>query len=265
MAADSGCVLPLRAPARTTAAMSRSRSRSPTLSAFVMNYNEAATLEDVVRRTVQVCQRAAIDAEVVVIDDGSTDASTAVASALASELPSVRLVRHAQNLGLGGVYRTGFRIARGELVVFLPADGEIPPEPLPHFVERAAEADLVLGTLPEWDTTPTARLLSYAERLLLRALVGPFPPYQGILLFRRALLDDIPLVCRGRGWTVVMELVAKAYQAGYRVAWQPTPYVPRRAGASRVRNLRTIRSHLEQLLVLADAMEAWRAAHGREP
>ena len=92
------------------------------------------------------------------------------------------------NLGLGGVYRTGFERATGDLVTFFPADGQFPASILHAFYPLAAGHELVLGYLPQRDGSLLARGLSAAERVLYRALFGPMPRFQGVFMVRRTLL-----------------------------------------------------------------------------
>ena len=92
--------------------------------------------------------------------------------------------------------------------------------------------------------------LSLGERLLLRALFGHFPRFQGILMFRRDLLRDTRLVSRGRGWTVLMEFILRKVRAGARIKNLPITIRPRRSGDSKVNNLASIVSNLRQVLAL---------------
>lgn len=224
---------------------------TPSVSALIMAYNEVTGLEPVVREACAVLLRCAPAWEVVIIDDGSTDGTGELADRLAGALPGVRAVHHAPNQGLGAVYQTGFREARRECVIFLPADGEISPAVIERFLPRMAEADLVLGYLPDRPAPLLAKALSAAERLLFRVLFGTFPRFQGALMFRRALLESIDLRTQGgRGWTVLMELILKADRGGHRWVNEPTELRPRLGGQSKVRNARTVLANLQQVLVL---------------
>lgn len=224
---------------------------APALTVCVLAFNEAANLAATVRELHAALTDLHRPFELILINDGSTDNTRPVMAALAAELPAVRLVHHAVNQGLGGVYRTGFAEARGEFVTFFPADGQFPPSILAQFLAHTATHDLVLGYLPARPCGRAAQFLSWAERLLLRVLLGPLPRFQGVLLFRRALLDRLPLRSQGRGWMIVMEFIIKAARSGCRVISLPTSVRPRLSGESKVKNLRTIASNLRQLLAFA--------------
>jgi dolichol-phosphate mannosyltransferase len=223
---------------------------APQVSVVLMAWNEAATLASVAREIADELERLGVSSEILVIDDGSTDGSGAIADDLAATLPGLRVHHHGQNRGLGGVYRTGFAHARGELLTFFPADGQFPASILGVYLPAMTDADIILGTLPERGRSLGAWALSVAERLLLRALFGQFPRFQGILMFRRELLHDTPLVSQGRGWTVLMEFILRKARAGARIKNVPITIRPRASGQSKVNNLGSILSNLRQVLAL---------------
>ncbi|GAC1480019.1 MAG: hypothetical protein NVS1B4_25010 [Gemmatimonadaceae bacterium] len=217
---------------------------------IVMAYNEAQALEPTVREIVGVAAGAGWRVEVLIVDDGSSDGTGEIADRLARETAFVRVVHHATNAGLGGVYRTGFAEARGSFVTFFPADGQFPATIITQFARVAHDVDLVLGYLPARRSSLVAKALSGIERALYRVLFGPLPRFQGILMCRHALLTELPLHSRGRGWAVVMELIIRASRRGYRVTSVATTMRPRHSGRSKVNNLRNITSNARQMFAL---------------
>lgn len=215
-----------------------------------MAFNEAASLAVVVLEIVSVLDKAGQPFEIVIVDDGSTDGTGAIADQLAKEIPHVRVIHHETNRGLGGVYRSGFAQARGDYVTFFPADGQFPAEIIEQFLPLMEDVDMVLGYLPERKGSLVARGLSAVERALYRLLLGPLPKFQGVLMFRRALLDELMLKSSGRGWAVLMELIIRASRRGYRIVSVPTQVRPRISGRSKVNNLPTIWANLQQLITL---------------
>jgi hypothetical protein len=100
-----------------------------------------------------------------------------------------------------------------------------------------------------------SRVLSATERVLYRALLGPMPRFQGIMMFRRELLNEITLQSRGRGWAVVMEFILRVSRKPSRVISLPTAVRPRVAGHSKVNNIRTIIANLQQMARLRRLLE----------
>jgi glycosyltransferase involved in cell wall biosynthesis len=81
------------------------------VSAVLPAYNEERNLARTVGELLPVLERVCADHEAIVVDDGSTDRTGAVADALAAQFAAVRVVHHPRNLGYGGALRTGFAVA----------------------------------------------------------------------------------------------------------------------------------------------------------
>jgi glycosyltransferase involved in cell wall biosynthesis len=216
------------------------------LSVIVPAFEEEQSLGAVVEEVVSILEALGNIYELIVVDDGSRDATGAIAEQLAKGNPTVRVIHHPVNKGLGEVYRTGFALARGEFITFIPADGEIPAANLKSFMPLMGQADLVLGSFPNRGIS----FLSKAERILFWLLFGPLPKFQGIFMFRRTLLNEIELKSSGRGWMVMMELIIRASRSGFTIASVPTEMRPRMSGKSKVRNLPNIWVNLKQVIAL---------------
>ena len=222
----------------------------PQVSIVVMAYNEAASLKMVADEITAAVQRLRIPYELLIIDDGSTDETGKIADYLAQQSGLVRVVHHSPNGGLGAVYRTGFAEARGRYLTFFPADGQFPASSLERLLAVMPSQDMVLGYIPRRPGMVLSRMLSLLERLLYRALFGSLPTFQGVMMFRRELLEEIELESQGRGWAVLMELIIRTSRGGYRITSIPTGIRPRFAGDSKVNNFRTIWANLIQVLEL---------------
>jgi dolichyl-phosphate beta-glucosyltransferase len=119
------------------------------LSLVIPAYNEGMRLEAGVARLQEAVAAGAIDIETtefVVVDDGSTDDTTAVARVLFSSFPHVRHLRLAQNRGKGGAVRAGVAMASAPIIAFADADMAIDPAQTPQFVHVLREASLAIGS-----------------------------------------------------------------------------------------------------------------------
>jgi glycosyltransferase involved in cell wall biosynthesis len=224
------------------------------LTIVVMAYDEERNLGAVVRELRDEVDRLGITHEILIVDDGSTDGTGALADALVASRTASRAIHHAANRGLGGVYRTGFAEARGDLVTFYPADGQFPATNIAPMLRAAEDHDMVLGYIAGHRRSAAARLLSWGERVLYRLLVGPMPRFQGVLMFRRVLLARHALHSDGRGWGVLMELILRVSRARHGVVSVPTTLRPRLSGASKVSNSRTIVANARQILGLRSVL-----------
>jgi dolichol-phosphate mannosyltransferase len=216
-----------------------------------MAYNEVESLQPFLNELARVTKELSCPWEIVIIDDGSRDGTSEIAQEYCARSPNCRLVQHAINMGLGGVYRTGFDQAIHSYVTFFPADGQFPAAIIPKFLDEMPDRDLVLGYLTSARPSALGHVLSMCEKILYRVLIGQMPRFQGVLMFRRSLLDEMTLVSEGRGWAVLLEFILRCAKAGKKIVSLPTSVRPRVSGHSKVTNFRTIRANISQLFILA--------------
>ncbi len=116
--------------------MNAEEARKPETTIILPAYNEA----EAIAGTVAAIKRLHPDFEVLVIDDGSTDATAAEA-----ERAGARVCRHPYNMGNGAAIKTGLREARGEWVVMMDADGQHEPADIARLLEHKDKFDMVVG------------------------------------------------------------------------------------------------------------------------
>lgn len=118
------------------------------LSIIIPVYNEKQTLKALVEKVHAVnLSPLNLDKELVVVDDCSQDGTLVVAQGLADE-GKIRLIRHGENQGKGAALQTGFKTARGEILLIQDADLEYDPEEYPKLVKPILDgkADVVYGS-----------------------------------------------------------------------------------------------------------------------
>ena len=203
------------------------------VSVIVPAYNEAETIEDVVRGIERVLKRWPGSHEIIVVDDGSRDRTGEIAASLAKQLPIVRLVQLPQNRGYGAAQQTGIAQARGELVCLLPADGQIPPSALDAYLRAAPAADVVIGAYRVRADSRARRLSSWLYRTVVRLLFGfSVRNINAPKLYRRADLAGLPL--RSTGGFADAEIVIQLHARGRSFQEVEIECLPRTAGQSSV-------------------------------
>jgi dolichol-phosphate mannosyltransferase len=188
---------------------------------------------------------AAPGVEILVIDDDSPDGTGRIADGIAARDRRVHVLHRAGKEGLGKAYLAGFAWAleRGYgLVLEMDADFSHDPRYVPALLERAREADLVLGSryVPGGGTVNWGlgrRLLSRGGSLYARTILGiPVRDLTGgFKCFRREVLETIDLPTVGcSGYAFQIELTYRAIRRGFRVAEIPIVFVDRRVGHSKM-------------------------------
>jgi glycosyltransferase involved in cell wall biosynthesis len=181
-------------------------------------YNEAERLPRTLAAHLAALPRQPGAAEVLVVDDGSTDQTFAVAQAIAAQDDRVRVIRSQPNHGKGFGVRTGVLQANGALIVFTDADGSYGPEEVARVTAALADAPVAIGSRPAgWATGPPARRL--ASRLFnraIQALLGlPFGDTQcGLKGFRRHAALAVFGRARLDGFAFDVELLFLARRLG---------------------------------------------------
>src|SRR5512138_1962049 len=127
--------------------MSASPADKPAgLSVFFPAYNDSGTIASMVIRAVKAASELTPDYEVIVVNDGSADATAEIADELARQYPRVRVVHHPVNRGYGGALQTGFRSASKELIFYTDGDAQYDPDEMGALWQKMSDdADLVNG------------------------------------------------------------------------------------------------------------------------
>ena len=170
-------------------------SGEPSLSVVVFAYNEAENVQPVLLELRDWLAGHEPDAEVIFVDDGSTDATYDRARE-ALQGARHRMVRHAENRGIGAALKSGVRAAAAPWVTFMPADGQIDPSALGDLVQAAAGtgAGVVFSVYDRRDDGFDRKILSWGVRALIRTIHGVNMHSDGPYLFQRSLFvpEEMP-------------------------------------------------------------------------
>ena len=196
----------------------------PLLSVVMPVFNEKATIDEIIRRTLAVPLRV----QLIVIDDCSTDGTRDMLTALQREL-GFTLVLQPQNAGKGSALRRGFQEVRGDLVVIQDADLEYSPEEFPELIELICDgrADVVFGSrflgrhrVFMFTHYMGNRFLTMATNVLYNTMLTDMETCYKVM--RAEVLRSMTLEANGFG--IEPELTAKIFKRGYRVYEVPISY-----------------------------------------
>jgi dolichyl-phosphate beta-glucosyltransferase len=209
----------LRPTDETADAFRASVGAAPALTVILPCYNEAERLPGTLQALLAHLSAAPGEVEVLVVDDGSTDATATVAEAAAAADGRVRVLSYRPNRGKGFAVRTGVLAARGELVVFTDADGSYSPSDLDRIVAALAQAPVAIGSRPSASGPVARRAASRVFNLAIRGALGlPFGDTQsGLKGFQRAAAQEIFRRARVDGFAFDVEVLWLAHQLGLEV------------------------------------------------
>ncbi len=200
----------------------------PEVSVLVPAKDEAENLPELVRLMREALLPLPYACELIVVDDGSRDATADVLSRLAAQHSFLRVVTHRSQRGIADALRSGTDAAGGRVLVFWPADLQYLPVDIPGLVApiESGEADIVTGTKQgHYDK----RFVSWVYNGLCRWLFGVrVSDLNSVKAYRREIMDVIPM---RPDWHRFMVVIAAGQ--GYRLTERPVPLHPRRAGRSK--------------------------------
>ena len=134
------------------------------LSVVIPFFNEAELVSDVLREIRSVLP----DAEIIAVDDGSTDGTGKIISAL----NDIRLIALQKNCGQSAAMYAGLRAAKGELIAMMDGDGQNDPAEIPKLVEAMSSADVVFGVRKNRQDTKSRLIASQIANAIRRLALG---------------------------------------------------------------------------------------------
>lgn len=195
---------------------------------FIPAYNAEKTIASVVERIPESFWPSV--AEVIVVNDGSTDGTDAVVRALAERHPKLRLFSQPENRGYGAAVRKGLALSLesgADYVVCLHADGQYPPEKLPEFIPYMAEhaIDVLQGSRHKEGTARrggmplykvvAGKILTWLENKTFGLEMTDY--HSGFMLYSRRAVESIPFEELSHYFDFDLEVIASARARRLRV------------------------------------------------
>lgn len=213
------------------------------LSVLIPAHNEAASIETTIRALHAELSQNAIEHEILVINDHSSDGTEAVLQALGSEIPSLRYLNNPHATGLGLAVRLGLESFSGDAVALYMADGSDDPGDLVRFFRtmQSENTDCVFGTRFSKESRvvgyPLVKLiLNRCGNTLIRILFGLRynDMTNAFKLYRRHVIRGLQPIL-SHHYNLTVELPLKAIVRGYSYAVVPNSWTERRHGVSKLK------------------------------
>ena len=222
--------------------MSEAPPQSPVgLSVFFPAYNDSGTIASMVVSALLAARTLTPDHEIIVVNDGSRDATPRVLDELARVYPEVRIVHHTVNRGYGGALRSGFETATKDVVFYTDGDAQYDPSEMVLLWERLTpDVDLVNGyKISRSDPLHRiviGRLYHHTVKTLFGLKVRDVDC--DFRMMRRSIFDKVELT-KNSG-VICLEMMKKIQDAGFRIAEVPVHHLHRAYGRSQFFNFKRI-------------------------
>lgn len=220
-------------------------SGRPKFAVLVPAYNEAENIGPLFEALEATFARHSLDGEVVLVDDGSTDDTYALAVAAAERHGQrFRVARHRRNLGKTEAMVTAARESNAEVFIVFDADLQHSTEEIPRFMAAIDKGwDIVTGRkIGAYEKAAVSSVYNRVSRFLFDV---PVRDLNSMKAFRREVLDEVPLRHDWHRFFVVI-----AYARGFSVTELDIELFPRRAGISKYTGSRRVLSSVGDLLVV---------------
>lgn len=220
------------------------------LSVFFPCYNEVHCIQDLTEKTVKILSDICDDYEIILIDDGSRDGTSALADQLAEKYPMVHTIHHPTNLGYGAALQSGFRAATKDYVFYTDGDGQFDIAELPALLPLIVNYDIVSGYRLERKEGLLRKLNAFCWTTLVCGLFSL--KIRDIdcafKLYKREIFDSIEM--HSTGALIDTEILARAQRKGYTMTQLGVHHYPRSAGQSTGSNPKVILRAFKELFKL---------------
>lgn len=221
------------------------------VSMLSFGYNEEASVESFFEKAFALLGNCIEDFELVFVDDGSRDRTSAIAARYAEKNPRLRIITHPKNLTIGPALKTAISGATKEFLFWQTVDWSYDLTHLRTYLELLKHFDVVvcvrpgpaerIARIPLVGTIARAKgrsdnlfkaIVSLTNFALIKALYGlPFSDYQNIHFYPTALLQSFRL--EGNSSFLNPEMLTNAYARGCRFIEVPITFIPRNAGKAK--------------------------------
>ena len=222
------------------------------LSIIMPALNEEENISRAIGDTLEAFSEYGLKGEIIVVNDGSTDETAKIVDDLIPReiTDRIRMVHHKTPQGLGMAFRDGTTEARGDVVAFMPGDGENDPGEIMRYFSLMAQVDMVVPFVYNKEVRPKSRnLISTVFRMIVNLSFGVnFNYTNGTVLYRRVILTSSPN--QSRGFFFQTENVVRAVWSGYLFAEVPYRLEVRSAGESKAISWKSLMEVIRNYLSL---------------
>jgi len=207
----------------------------PSLSVIMPSLNEADNIATAIQETLNTIDKMGIDAEIIVINDGSSDATAEIVKQLQMKEQRIKLLSHTKPQGVGASFWDGVQNAKNDFVTMIPGDNENDPEDVLKYFYLTKDIDIIVPFIMNIEIrSKIRRIISSLYRFIINISFGMNLNYtNGTVIYNRQILLDINLGTTG--FLYQAELLIKLIRMGYFYA--ETPHLLSRRGSGKTKAL----------------------------
>lgn len=231
-------------------AMNTMSEAKPNISLFFPVYNDEATVRVVANRAIDLLEEVADQYEIIIVNDGSPDASGAIADELAAENEKITAIHHPQNQGYGAAMQTGIAASQYELICMIDGDNEYDVFDLKKMLAVRDYYMLVIAFRYRKLYSTKRIFISFVYNAVLRLVFkSPFRDIStGIRLMKRELVDDITLTSNSP--FIGAELTLKSMLRGFPVGEVGIQTFPRSFGEGSATSMKNIIGTIKDIWII---------------
>jgi glycosyltransferase involved in cell wall biosynthesis len=192
--------------------------------------------------------------ELIFVNDGSTDKTKKMAESFLSGL-NLKIITYSKNRGKGYALMRGVSEAKGDIILFIDADGSIPPKEIPRLINATRKHSIAVGSR----THPNSKIKQPLVRMILGKIFNKYielvfgmgidDTLIGFKAFRKAIAKDLFLDLKSHRWLFDIEILYKAKKKGYEV--RRIPIIWSHKDSSKIKFADPIKMALEALYLRA--------------
>lgn len=200
------------------------------LSVIIPAYNEEENVENILLEAVRFLEQHCRDYEVLLINDGSQDATLEKAHAVAKKHPKIKVFSNSRNMGFGMTERRGLQLASMELVTLIPADHQFHVEDLARYFQLIDDCDIVVGWRIQRKDPLLRKAIAKTYTLVIALLFWTtwFGDIDWVKMYKREIFNKISITSTTA--FVDAEILIKAAKLGYRIKEVGVPHYSRKFG-----------------------------------
>jgi glycosyltransferase involved in cell wall biosynthesis len=220
------------------------------ISVFSPCYNEEKNIEKLLSNILDFLPNISSDYEIIIVDDGSTDATAEIAERFTLEHPQVKVIRHKKNKGYGAALRTGFENSVKDYIFFTDSDNQFDISEMTKLLPYIKNYDIVAGYRIKRRDNFIRKINEYNFNCLVRLLFGLKIKDLNCAfkIYRKEVIKSISL--RSTLAFINTELLIRARKKGFTIKEVGVTHYPRKWGAQTGANLKVITGSLRELFQL---------------